>query len=138
MSYDNPRLRQQYAWGPFTFTANETFSILPPKGMPGRLIDYGVTGVTTVFAGSTSTPQMAVGTPSDQDAYGEEFDFGLLADNHGKSVLSTYGEASAGAATFILNDGALPADLEIVVTCIGGVGTPGGVATPFVLIHWMA
>lgn len=140
MAYDNPN-RVTYQFGNFDFggAANETFSIQGPKGKAGRLIDYGVQGVIEVFAGSTSTPIVAVGTPADPDAYGDEFDMSTLADNSGKSVRSTYNNAypfGTLIATYILNQGKIPADQEVVLTCTAAVGTPTGQAVPFVTIDW--
>ncbi len=140
MAYNNPN-RVTYQFGNFDFGAgaNETFSIQGPKGKAGRLIDYGVQGVIEAFAGSTSTPVVAVGTPSDADAYGDEFDMGALADNNGKSVRSTYPNAypfGTTIGTYILSQGKIPADQEVVLTCTGAVGTPTGQAVPFVTIDW--
>lgn len=137
MSYDRPN-RMMYSFGNFDFggAGNETFSIQGPKGKKGRLYDYGVYGVIEAFAGDT-TPMMSVGTPSDADAYGEEFDFGALADNSGKSVRSTYDE-SADKTEFdaVMVDRNIPADQEIVVTCVAATGTPTGQGVPFVVIDW--
>lgn len=141
MAYDNPD-RRTYTFGNFDFgaAANETFSIQGPKGKAGRLIDYGVQGVIEVFAGGTSTPIVAVGTPSDADAYGDEFDLGALADNSGKSVRTTYPTAyptGTTITTYILNQGKIPADQEVVLTCTGATGAGiTGQAVPFVTIDW--
>jgi hypothetical protein len=43
-----------------------------PKGKAGILVNYGVEGVTEVFAGSSVTPKIAVGISGNPDAYGEE------------------------------------------------------------------
>lgn len=135
MSYDDPN-RMTYTFGPYTFTADETFSIQGPKGKKGRLWDYGVYGVTTAFAGATTTPQLAVGTPSDQDAYGNEFDFGTLADNSGQSVRSTYYPYHASFDDYLLN-AVIDADQEVVIKAIGATGGgAAGVANFYCIIDW--
>lgn len=140
MSYSNPD-RRTYTFvddgtGNFDFGAStETFSVQGPKGKSGRLIDYGVYGVVEAFAGTSSTPIMSVGTPSNADAYGEEFDLGALADNSGKSVRSTYHEYESGWSTYMV-DQEIPADQEIMVTCTAAAGSPTGKAIPFVVIDW--
>lgn len=137
--YDHPTFFVPYQFGTFDFGggADETFSIIGPKYMPSRLIDYGVFGVTEVFAAGTNKPMMSVGSPSDADAYGEEFDFGALADNHAMSVLQTYRGNQTVIDTYILNAGAIAADAEIVVKCLAGTGSGlTGMAIPFAWIAW--
>lgn len=136
MSYDRP-CRMTYTFGPYTFTADETFSVQGPKGKKGRLWDYGVTGVTTAFAGGTTTPMLSVGTPSDADAYGEEFDFGTLADNSGQSIRSTYYPYHASFDDYLLLTQVIPADQEVVLKAIGATGGgAAGVANIFMVIDW--
>lgn len=136
MSYDKPN-RIKYSFGIFDFggAVNETFSIQGPKGKRGRVWDYGVEGVTEVFAGSTNTPGASVGTPADPDAYGEEFDFGALADNSAKSVRSSTDPGAARDA-YLLPNKPIPADQEVVLTAIASTGTPTGMGVPFVIIDW--
>jgi hypothetical protein len=135
VSYSKPN-RIKYDFPVHTWTGSETFSVQGPKGKSGRLYDYGVYGVTTAFAGGTTTPVMSVGTPSDADAYGEEFDFGTLADNSGMSVRSTYAPSHATFDDYILA-GDIPKDQEVVVTCTAASGGgAAGVSTPFVIIDW--
>jgi hypothetical protein len=139
MSYDFPRYPQMYS-ASNTFTSDETYIIAGPKGIKGRLIDFGVFGVTTAFAGGTTTPIMSIGTVADPDAYGDDFDFGTLADNSGKSILSTYSDP-ADIATYILNDGAIPDSHSTYVNmkCIAATGGgAAGVARAFALIYWGA
>jgi len=140
MSYSNPD-RRMFSFGTFDFGggADETFSIIGPKGKACRLFDYGVFGVTEVFAAGTNTPRMMVGSPSDDDAYGDEFDFGALADNHGKSIRSTYGPYDAtNLALYLLTAGqTIAADAEVVVKCVAGTGSGlTGMAIPFVILDY--
>lgn len=129
----------RFSFGLFDFGggANEQFVIRGPKGKKGQLWDYGVYASTEVFAGSTSTPQMSVGTSSDADAYGEEFDFGALAVNKMMSVGTQY-DRHRDSTSFdaVIVDPWLPADTDIYVTCIAAVGTPTGIAVPFIDVIW--
>jgi len=133
--YDNPN-RQKYTFA-FNFgaAADENFSIRGPKGKSGRVIDYGVEGVTEVFNGASTTPKIAVGTTSDPDAYGEELDLNGVADNDYKSVRSTYAETSTGFAALMVNP-EIPKDTEVYLTCTGAVGSPTGIGNAFVIIDW--
>jgi hypothetical protein len=136
MSYDNPN-RQKYSFGNFDFGAgaDETFSVRGPKGKTGRLYDYGVSGVIEVMNGGTVTPKVAIGSPSDPDAYGDELDLNAVADNEHKSVRSTYAETASGFTSLMVGPD-IAADAEVVVTCTGATGSPTGQAVPFVVIDW--
>ena len=141
MAYDKPN-RIKYSFGNFDFggAADETFSIFGPKGKAGRLWDYGVEGSIEIFNGNTVTPKIAVGTTGDPDAYGDELDLNALADNHAKSVRSTYLEAEAGFRTLMdvtANGREIAANEEVVVTCTGATGSPTGQAVPYAIIDWM-
>jgi hypothetical protein len=134
MSYDDKPTR--YSFGNFDFgDADQTFSIIPPKGKSGYLHDYGVFGVTEVFNGGTVTPKISVGTTSDADAYGDELDLNALADNHAMSVRTTYSEPSTSFATYMINRH-LPKDTELYVHIVAATGSPTGQAIPFVDIIW--
>jgi hypothetical protein len=135
MAYDNPRIMRTTF--PFT-NADATFAIAKgPKGKKGRLYNYGVYGVSTTFAGATTTPTMSVGTSGDHDAYGDEFDFSTLAAGTSKSIRSTYRPEQAGFATYILNQGELPADTDIVAAWTAATGGgAAGVGIGFVDIQW--
>lgn len=140
MSYERPD-RRQFAVGIFDFGggADETFAIQGPKGKDIILRDYGVFGVTEVFNGGTKHPEMSIGSISDADAYGEEFNFGALADNKGKSVLSTYSEANEWGKVddYILNSGRIAADTEVVMKAVAATGSGlTGMAVPFVVLDF--
>ncbi len=139
MSYDNPTNRQKHTYGVFDFgaAANETVSIQGPKGKAGRLIDYGVEGVTEVFSGSTITPKISVGTPADPDAYGEELDLDGVADNSAYTVRSNFDEiADATSFNALMVNRNIPADQEVVMALTAATGTPTGIGIPFVIIDW--
>ena len=136
MSYDKPD-RKKYAFENTDFGSGSAveFNIVGPKGKAGRLHDYGVQNSTEIFAGSSTVPSIAIGTTSDPDAYGDELDLNALADNHGKSVRSSYLETESGFTALMLNR-EIPADTEVVITCATAVGSPTGQASPFVEIDW--
>lgn len=135
--YSNPD-RRLITIGPYTWTADETFFHIGPKGKACRLYDYGVYGVTTAFAGATTTPTMSIGTSADPDAYGEDFDFGTLADNSSKSVRSTYRVDEAGFATYFLAAGqTIAADTQVNMKCIGATGGgAAGVSHAFMILDY--
>lgn len=134
MAYDDKPTRYThfYDWGS---AVDETISIKGPKGKAGFLWDYGVYGVIEVFNGGTVTPKIAIGTTSDADAYGEEFDLDGVADNDGKSVRQTYRPDESTWDSYMV-DRTIPADTEIYMTFTGATGSPTGQGTGFVDIIW--
>lgn len=135
MSYDNPNRTTYWLGGSVDFGgSDEQYVIKGPKGKAGKLVDYGVQGATEVFNGSTVTPKMAVGTASDPDAYGEEFDLDDVALNSGKSVLSE-NDTQAGIDAVIVNQN-IAADTLVYVTVTAATGSPTGIASMFVTIDW--
>lgn len=135
MSYDNPNRVRYERFFDFGAGTDETISITGPRGKAGTLINYGVYGVTEVFAGTTITPKIAVGTTSDPDAYGDELDLNGLADNSSTSILELYHPTEAGYSIYMLNRN-LPADTELYMTLTAATGSPTGQATAFVEIDW--
>jgi len=140
MPYD--KMPTRYSFGTFDFGggADESFSIYGPKGKKGRLYDYGVFGITEVMNGDTLDPNIAVGTPADPDAYGEEFTLTTAthgADNHAVSIRSTYDPTHATFDDYILGQGSIPKDQEVVVKCSAATGANlTGMGIPFVDIIW--
>lgn len=141
MSYDKPN-RIKYAfpggtasdWGAGSDTL---WNIFGPKGKAGRMWDFGVEATVEAFTGTTTVPQIAVGSTSDPDAYGEEFSLNGLAINHAKSVRQTYDPIadSTNWATYMVERD-IPKDTEVVVTVDVGTGSPTGQGVPFVIIDW--
>jgi hypothetical protein len=135
MSYDNPnRMFYQVAFD-HGGAADETISIKGPKGKAGRLWDYGVYGVTEIFNGGTITPKIAIGTPADPDAYGDELDLHGLADNDAKSIRTLYRDTDTGFATYMV-DRDIPADQEVYMTLTVATGSPTGQGISFCVIDW--
>ncbi len=138
MSYLSAPVR--YQWGPVTWTSDVTHYIVGPTGKKGQLWDYGVMGVTTTFAGGTTTPSMKVGITGTLAKYGVLYDFGLLATTVGmKSIRSTYAISASGYSTYILQtlDIIATSTSPVVVTCVAATGGgAAGVAIPFVDIKW--
>ena len=136
MAYDDKApTRYEFANTDFGAGADVAFNILGPKGKAGRLYDYGVQNSTEAFTATTTGPMISVGSTSDADAYGDDFPLNALADNHAKTVRQTYLESEAGFATYMVSP-EIPADTEVVLTCVGGVDSPTGQAAPFVDIIW--
>jgi hypothetical protein len=132
MAYDGPRTKYT---APFASGAATVCGIRGPKGKAGLLYDYGVQGVTVALAGSTSTPKVQVGTTATPAAYGTAFDPGALAINKGKSVRSTYTPDQAAFDALLVNR-VIPADTDIELSMVAGVGTPAGTGTMFCDIIW--
>lgn len=131
MSYSNPN-RQKYEWW---FDAgnngNETWSFRGPKGKSGRLIDYGIEGVTEAL---TAAAELSVGTAADPDAYGEEYAFGVVAVDTVESIRSLYRPGiDAGFATYMVNP-EIPADTLVQVSLTDD--TSAGMGLFFCIIDW--
>lgn len=139
MSYTKEPTMYLFATFDYGGGSDGTFRILGPKGKKGVIVDAGVINVTEAFAAGTALPQMSVGTAADRDAYVEEFSFGALALGGGKSLRSTYdpGPDKTSWETYVLADGVIPADVEVVLHAIAGTGSGlTGQAQPFVAIRW--
>lgn len=130
MSYSNPD-RRLILFPAHTWSGSETYSWIGPKGKASRLYDYGVYGITTAI---TTSATAAIGSPSDADAYGEEFSV-VAADNHAISVRQTFGQYdSVNLALYLLTAGQqIAADAEVVYTATAG---GAGVAVPFMILDY--
>src|SRR5262245_10515729 len=120
MAYSQQPTYVQFGLFDFGGGADETFSIILPKGRGSRLYDYGVFGIIEAMNGDTLDPQMSVGTPSDADAYGEEWMIttALGPDNHAASVRSTFQEYDRTNLALYLVDKSIDPDAEIVLKCL--------------------
>jgi len=132
MSYDKPN-RQKYA---FQYDAgnngNEAWYVKGPKGKAGRLIDYGVEGITEAF---TADAQISVGTASDVDAYGNEIAVAAQAIDTVLSLRTLYNPiADAAAFNALLLEPVLPKDTYVVLNLVDDSTT--GIGTFFMIIDW--
>lgn len=136
MSYDDRDRRWYEMLVDYGAGANTLQHIIGPKGKAGLLWDYGCHSVAEAFAGSSTTPMISVGTVSNADAYGEEFDYGALAvAGGGKTIRTTYAETAAGFATYMVNRN-LPMDTVVMVTHIAATGSPTGQAIAGAAVIW--
>jgi hypothetical protein len=133
MAYDNKPTRYSF---PFPALAtDQKYGFRGPKGKAGLLYDYGVTGISTALAGSTTAPKVQVGITATPAAYGTAFDLTTLAVNKGRSVRSTYTPDQAAFDALMINR-VIPADTDVEIGLLAGVGTPGGVGNVFCEVIW--
>ena len=137
MSYDRPD-RRVYIFTPHTFTGSQTYALRGPKGKAGRLIDWGVMGVTTAFAGGTNG-KVSVGIIGTLEKYGSYLTI-VGADNTAESVRSRY-DPIADAASYAALAGSsgldIAADVDVVVSALSASGGgEAGVGQPFCVIDW--
>lgn len=136
MSYENSKY-YRYGMDQITMTSTDKVrTIIGPKGKQGRLIDYGIDGISTSTGGATNGPKVSVGTVSSAAAYGAAFDVGTLTAPSAKTVASTYRPSDTGWATYMVNQW-LPADTLVQLTCVAAAGSgAAGVGNPFMIIQW--
>lgn len=136
MSYDNGK-PIRYAMDQITMTSTDKVRVFRgPKGKRGRLVDYGIDGISTTTAGATNTPKVSVGTVASAAAYGALFDVGALTAPEAKSVASTYRQTDTGWTTQMTNP-YIAADTLVQLTCIAATGGgAAGVGNPFMIIEW--
>lgn len=136
MSYDNHKA-VRYAMDQITMTSSDKVrTFRGPKGKTGRLLDYGIDGISTTTAGATNTPKVSVGTVASAAAYGAAFDVGALTAPEAKSVASTYRPTDAAWSTYMTNP-EIPAGTLVQLTCVAATGAgAAGVGNPFMLIAW--
>jgi hypothetical protein len=115
-----------------------SFYFKGPKGKEGRLVDYGIEGITEAFTNDTTAGTVEVGTASDADAYGDGLDLGTAAIADGtKSLLTTYRPGKDSGHATLLVDPTLPKDTAVKVTMTAPTGgTPAGIAGVFVDVIW--
>jgi hypothetical protein len=157
MSYDKP-IRETYHFLDATFGATTvTHNIIGPKGMVGFVRDI-IVDVKTDLVGTTTVPEIDVGTASGDTTYGR-FRLGTAA---GTAYLAAGGVRRASQTSGLTGNpprnlqdfahhveldgyplsgaqpqGRIPVDTAIVITCKAGTGgTPAGGGDVFVVIEW--
>lgn len=149
-TYDYPQ-REFYfipsaAWGATT----DTITMIGPKGKKGLVRDI-IAGVTADMVGTTTVPEVDVGTSSGDVTYGR-FRLGTAAGtgytNAQAAVRRASQVAGNGGANAVptledftghvkLATAPIPADTAFVITRKAGVGgTPAGTGPVTVLIEW--
>lgn len=136
MSYDT-RKPIRYGMNQITMTSTDkVLTIRGPKGKAGRLLDFGIDGISTSTGGATNGPKVSVGTVATPAAYGAAFDVGTLTAPEAKSVASTYRQTDTGWTTYMVNQD-IPADTLVQLTCTAAAGSgAAGVGNPFMIIAW--
>jgi len=135
MSYDRAK-PIRYDIKQATLTSNATRTFIGPKGKKGRLLDYGIDGISTSTGGATNGPKVSVGTTGSAAAYGAAFDVGTLTAPSAKTVASTYHPSEAGYSTYMVNQ-VLPADTLVQLSIVAAAGSGNaGVGDAFMLIAW--
>lgn len=138
-AYDS--FRTKYHFPGISFASSDVLRyIIGPKGKSGLLWDYGLDTVTTLFAGGTTTPKMAVGIVGTAAAYATAYDFGLAAVAGGSvSIRTKYREGiDASFLTYMpVATRSIAADTVVMVTFSAATGGgAAGVADGFVEIIW--
>ena len=153
MSYDTPQ-REVYVYNDATFGATTVaHNIKGPKGCYGVVRDIEV-DVTTTLVGTTTVPEIDVGTASGDYTYGRYrlgttaaagYATGVHRASQEAGIIGNPPRQANDFAGHVVLDGGsnfsagrIPADTAAVITCAAGVGgTPAGGGTVRVTIDWM-
>lgn len=137
MRYDKLPTRHYFAQTDFGGGADILYYVKGPKGKAGRLVNYGVEGLTEAMNGGTLMPKMAVGIVGTAEKYGKKITFTSMAIADGTVSLRTlYAPTDATFATTLVI-AELPADTVVMVTCYAATGSAlTGIGQPFVDINW--
>lgn len=122
-----------------------TFNYIGPKGREGHVEDI-VADVSTAMVGTTTVPEIDVGTASGDTSYAQ-YRLGTAAGTgYGTGVHRAQQEAWTGnppitlsdfAGHVALNKARIPKDTAFVITLKAGTGgAPAGVANVYVIIKW--
>lgn len=131
MSYDKPNRIKHVAFVDLGNTGNKSLTFRGPEGKKGRLIDYGIEGVTEVF---TQDASIAIGDGSDVDAYGEELALGALAAGGQLGVRSQYDPiANKTAFDALIVNPNINAD-SFVMTLVDDAAT--GMGMVYAVVDW--
>lgn len=160
MSYDagGSHFREQYTFTDATFGATTvTHNMIGPKGCTGFVRDI-IVDVTTTLVGTTTVPEIDVGTASGDVTYGR-YRLGTTAIAGYTTGIHRAGQeaitgnpprALADFAGHVILDGGpldanfrawagrLPADTAFVITCKAGTGgSPAGGGAVTIIIDWV-
>lgn len=162
MSYDagGSHFREQYTFNDATFGATTVIhNMIGPKGCTGFVRDI-IVDVTTTLVGTTTVPEIDVGTASGDTTYGR-YRLGTAAGTGYATGIRRAGQEATitgnpprnaqdfpnrvnldgypySATTGVGWVGRLPADTAFVITCKAGTGgAPAGGGTVTVVIDWV-
>jgi hypothetical protein len=133
--YDNP-MRVSYGLGLVDFgAADEATAIAVPPGKTRCRIESISVMATEVFAGSSSTARIELGTAADPNRYADT-DMGTLADTDGHDIdpatdLFDIGHGGAGVIDITTEN-----ITQIEVGLIAAVGTPTGQGYTTITLAW--
>lgn len=162
MSYDQSASanREEYTFVDATFGATTvTHNMIGPKGCTGFVRDI-IVDVTTTLVGTTTVPEIDVGTASGDTTYGRYrlgttailgFSTGIHRAGQEATITGNPPRNSQAYAHFVELDGypysatagvgwagRIPADTAFVVTCKAGTGgSPAGGGAVRVIIDWV-
>lgn len=149
MPFYNDPITEEYTIPSAAFGATtDTMRMIGPKGRKGYVRDISVE-VTAAMVGTTSVPEIAVGTASGDATYAR-FRLGTSA-TAGYAANAVYRAAQVGGNTLV--DGSpvfedfvghvkmatapIPADTTFFISRVAGVGgSPAGTGTTRVIIDW--
>jgi hypothetical protein len=133
-SYDHPYQRS-YGLGLVDFGASdEATAIAVPPGMSRCRISGISVMATEVFAGSTTTARIELGTAADPNRYADT-DLGTTADTDGfEAAAADFFDIGHGGAGVV--DITTEAITQIEVGLIAGTGTPTGQGYTTIHIDW--
>lgn len=131
--------KDKYAFYWDASAGDGTWVIQGPKGKKGRLLDYGLEGVTTTYTNTTTAAIVKVGKSGALAVYGAAINYGATATANAvglNALAATADPAVLFSATYILL-AELPADTPVYLTAVAPTGgSPAGKGTVFMWIGW--
>jgi len=134
-NYDNP-MRVSYGLGLVDYGtgSDEATAIAVPLGATRCRIESIAVMATEVFAGSTSTARIELGTGADPNRYADT-DMGTLADTNGhEAAAAEYFDIGHGGPGVV--DITTESITQIEVGLISATGTPTGQGFTTITIAW--
>lgn len=143
MAYDTPVVEEYFFPSSAFGGATESQTHVGPKGKTGLVVDME-TELTASAVGTTSVPEITVGTAAGGTEYGRHrLGTTAILGNVAPGVFRA--SALAAGDPPVLNDYAghvalktarIPADTAFVISRKAGVGTPAGTGPSKVMIAW--